>query len=121
MTEEFWTQDRVAKLRIMWDGEDNTTQIGEALGCSKSAIIGKAYRLGLPLRGLARRPRPPILPVLPLWQRQLANTAGRCMYPIGHLETGNLSFCSKPVKEAGTPYCQNHHDLCYIPTAKLRV
>jgi GcrA cell cycle regulator len=43
----------LAKLRVYWNADVPTAEIGRRLGASKSAIVGKAQRLGLP-----RKPSP---------------------------------------------------------------
>lgn len=44
----------------------------------------------------------------------LANLGnGDCRYPYG--SPGNYKFCANP-SVPGKPYCQPHHDLCYLPT-----
>ena len=42
-----WTEDRLAKLRELWDKKLSITKIGEELGVSRNAVAGKAHRLGL--------------------------------------------------------------------------
>lgn len=47
-----WTAERISELRVMWADGLPTKEIGERLGCGKSAAIGKAHRLaGLVSRG----------------------------------------------------------------------
>jgi GcrA cell cycle regulator len=44
-----WTEDRVAKLRAMWLDGKTSSQIARDLGgVTRSAVIGKAARMGLP-------------------------------------------------------------------------
>lgn len=45
-----WTDEKVDALRLRWSAGEPCRQIGAALGMSRSAIIGKAHRLGLPAR-----------------------------------------------------------------------
>ena len=45
-----WTPERDAQLRDLWEDGMTTPLIGEALGVSKNSVIGRAHRLGLPLR-----------------------------------------------------------------------
>ncbi len=42
-----WTADRVAVVRCHWGGDKSAAEIGELIGKSKDAVIGKAHRLGL--------------------------------------------------------------------------
>ena len=42
-----WTEDRLAKLRELWDKKLSITKIGEELGVLRNAVAGKAHRLGL--------------------------------------------------------------------------
>lgn len=46
-----WTDERIDKLRTMWEGGATASQIAEELGgVSRNAVIGKAHRLGLKAR-----------------------------------------------------------------------
>ena len=45
-----WTEDRLSKLRELWDLKLSITKIGEQLGVSRNAVAGKAHRLGLEKR-----------------------------------------------------------------------
>ena len=42
-----WTEEKVSELKELWGSGLTTSQIGERLGYSKNAVIGKAHRLGL--------------------------------------------------------------------------
>ena len=45
---ETWTEDHVEALREWWPDLTITARtIGDRLGKTKSAVIGKAYRIGL--------------------------------------------------------------------------
>lgn len=54
----FWTDEKVARLRRLWRLDAKAATIGAELGCTKNAVIGKAYRLGLNRRAhnMHRRP-----------------------------------------------------------------
>ncbi len=46
-----WTDERIEKLRKMWEGGSTASQIADELGgVSRNAVIGKAHRLGLKAR-----------------------------------------------------------------------
>jgi GcrA cell cycle regulator len=64
-----WTTDRVVRLKVLWAEGDTAEAIAGKLGCrSRSAVIGKIFRLKLAPRALrpgrradAGRPKPPAL------------------------------------------------------------
>jgi GcrA cell cycle regulator len=44
-----WTDEQIAELKRLWIANELTTaQIGKKIGKKKNAVIGKAYRMGLP-------------------------------------------------------------------------
>ena len=45
-----WTDERLKKLKDLWNKGLSISQIGEELDVSRNAIAGKVYRLGLPKR-----------------------------------------------------------------------
>jgi GcrA cell cycle regulator len=45
-----WSDEAIARLRVLWDEGHSTAEIGRKLGCSKNAVIGKAHRIDLPTR-----------------------------------------------------------------------
>ncbi len=46
-----WTDERIARLKDMWEGGSTASQIADELGgVSRNAVIGKAHRLGLKAR-----------------------------------------------------------------------
>lgn len=62
-----WTDEIVARLRVLWDEGHSTAEIGRRLAVSKNAVVGKAHRLDLPARPSPIRrdtggPRPPRAP-----------------------------------------------------------
>jgi GcrA cell cycle regulator len=42
-----WTAEAETELRRLWGTGDAASQIGKIMGCTRSAILGKAHRLGL--------------------------------------------------------------------------
>jgi GcrA cell cycle regulator len=113
VSEEFWTQERVDLMLVLWNADQlSTEEIGKLLGCSKNAVIGKARRLGATWRGPVAEPQSEARP-LPLWVQGII--AGGCRFPDGDLRQGTLSFCCKPVYQLGAPYCEEHHARCWMP------
>jgi len=45
-----WDEEKLQKLKNLWDEGLPITKIGIELGVSRNAIAGKAHRLGLPKR-----------------------------------------------------------------------
>lgn len=43
----FWSAERIILMEKMWNEGKSGKAIGEALGCSKNAVHGKANRMGL--------------------------------------------------------------------------
>lgn len=66
-----WTDERIEKLRKMWEGGATASQIADDLGgVSRNAVIGKAHRLGLKARPSPVKPnekpaRPAIVTTAP--------------------------------------------------------
>ncbi len=54
-----WPEATIERLRRMWESGMLTEDIGRALGCSKSAAIGKARRVGCEPRPSPIRARDP--------------------------------------------------------------
>lgn len=55
-----WTDEKVESLKLLWlDRGLKCSDIGNLLGVTKAAVIGKVARLGLPKRRGATKPRPP--------------------------------------------------------------
>lgn len=56
-----WTPEREASLRELWANRgESASAIGEAIGVSRCAVLGKAARLGLPKRKGKNTPRKPV-------------------------------------------------------------
>jgi hypothetical protein len=45
-----WTDDKLATLRRMWEQEYTASEIGEEIGMSRNAVLGKAHRENLSAR-----------------------------------------------------------------------
>ena len=50
-----WNQQKVDNLKKLWNEGVATSQIGEQLGFTKNAVIGKAFRVGLERRQNSRK------------------------------------------------------------------
>ena len=120
-----WTEDRLAKLRELWDKKLSITKIGEELGVSRNAVAGKAHRLGLEKRQSPIKPsikpktqknewdetlRGPM--PLRLVLRSLEWSRNKCLWPYGDPKNLDFKFCGEPVL-SGKPYCLKHCALAY--------
>ncbi len=61
----FWTPERMDELSRLWPTRLTAAQIGQHMGCTKMAVIGKANRMGL-------TPRDPVAFTPPLPRRRRA-------------------------------------------------
>ncbi len=42
-----------------------------------------------------------------------------CRFPLGERDEPPTLFCGEPAR-AGSPYCQHHHRIAYVPATKRR-
>lgn len=45
-----WSDERIERLKTLWKSGETASEIGEELGLSRGAIMGKVHRLDLPMR-----------------------------------------------------------------------
>ena len=55
-----WNTQKVEDLKKLWNEGVATSRIGEQLGFTKNAVIGKAFRLGLERRQNSRKKQLPL-------------------------------------------------------------
>lgn len=118
-----WTDERLEKLRKLWDKGLSISAIGEKLGVTRNAIAGKAHRLGLRKRqspiakktvAVKEEPvveEPTNLP-LRLALRKLNWSRSKCAWPTGDPKHTDFSFCGAPIV-SGKPYCAAHCDEAF--------
>lgn len=102
-----WTEAQVSELRKLWSEPHTAAQIGRMLGVSKNAVIGKAYRLGLPPKRGDRQRGPALVAVSPQ-----VSSPRACAWPVGDPTSTDFHFCGAPVT-AGKPYCSSHCAVAY--------
>jgi GcrA cell cycle regulator len=111
-----WTADRIETFRRLWEDGMPTRAIAAALGVTKNAVVGKAYRLGFERRRASNRPgsapRPaaahtrtataprPEHPILSL-------KPDTCHWPLGDPKLAGFRFCLG-ITERGRSYCTEH-------------
>ena len=123
-----WDEQKLNKLKQLWDEGLPITKIGIEIGVSRNAIAGKAHRLGLPKRnspisksGEPRKNRETSsknnIQQLPLkiMLREVEWSRNRCCWPIGDPKLPGFSFCGTSIIP-GRPYCEEHSNLAYTNT-----
>jgi len=143
MTASTWTEDRVERLRRLWNEGRTADQVARELadGITRSAVLGKLYRLGLsarravpPVKPKTERPRapastqmrpdvrprpagPPILDRVEDVGRATLLTLGRtdCRWPLGDPRSPAFSLCGRPAVRGA--YCASHAEIAYRPAA----
>ncbi len=137
-----WSEDVIAKLRVLWTEGHSTAEIGRRLNVSKNAVVGKAHRLDLPPRPspirrgvegsvsprphLPRRTQGPTLPPLassigvpapalrPITSPPKQTLrATPCCWPIGEPGKPSFHFCNVG-SLPGKPYCEDHAAIAYV-------
>lgn len=130
-----WSEADDALLRSLWESGLPATQIGQRLGLSKSAIIGRARRLGVAAR------KSPIIrggaAVVAAAQRSVTRAkpvdaarvqaaaacvpavvtvpmgADGCRWPLGDPKERAFRFCEAP-RPLARPYCEAHHAIAFV-------
>jgi GcrA cell cycle regulator len=136
-----WTRERIALLKKLWADGETATAIAAQLRMSRSAVLGKVFRLRLRPAGnataaaarsnkatLSRRhkSRPPIKhrakpaaaaePAMASGKTLFELTNDSCRWPHGQPGTKAFHFCGAPGAdlEGGRPYCERHARRAYV-------
>jgi len=142
-----WSDDALALLKRELLAGSSSSQIARKLNSqlgtvfTRNAIIGKVHRMSLPrperqriprqARGHRRHkaPKPqkfalviqpaPTTPAEPRYacSAEIPEQA-LCRWIDGDVQDRNYHFCGRPAKE-NSPYCPEHHRLCYVPNSAL--
>jgi len=105
-----WTEGRVTELKRLWEAGVGTQEIGERIGVSKNAAIGKAHRIGLKPRRTSAKRR----------AAELRKLNGRvCQWPFGDPGEPDFHMCGELTIE-GKSYCPEHYARAYIPMSRPR-
>lgn len=147
MHDEAWTHERVEMLRQLWASGATAAAIADCLGgISRSAVLGKIFRLRLWSPDQAPATTAPGGAASPVWRRgrqrrykprapvsapaappprgktllELTNTT--CRWPFGHPGTSKFHFCGAPGAdlERGMPYCEHHARRAYPDDSQRR-
>ena len=115
-----WTTERIAALRSSWAIGLSPAQIAGALGVTRNAVIGKAWRLGLADRRVmrkARKPRPEHRRVpkpRPAPAPACCKSVSRPLFDLADnqcrwvVDIEEFLFCGAPIAGERRPYCARH-------------
>ena len=138
-----WTEEKVAKLKELWGKGNTASQIAEILGgVSRNAVIGKAHRLNLSGKIIAKRNsnnqkinksnnsnskrarRGKFKSIIiekdfePENPKQLEELDDKsCKWPIGHPNEENFYFCGRTSLKDFS-YCKLHLLYAFQPKNK---
>ncbi len=140
-----WTRARIALLKKLWTDGETATAIAAHLRMSKSAVLGKVFRLrlrpaakatpaaarsGKAILGQRRKGRPPgksrtksdaaAAPAVSAGKTLFELTNDCCRWPHGQPGTKTFHFCGAPGAdlEGGRPYCERHMRRAYVGNRK---
>lgn len=138
---DFWEiPGKIDQLTTLWNSGLTMSQIGREMGVSKSAVLGKGHRLGLPSRPSpiirdhaptppkprVERPKRIVDPVEPRPPRPTPQPRiatpnwpiGKrpCQWPEGDPKEEGFHLCGDNAFE-GKPYCPRHHVKAYTRRA----
>lgn len=135
-----WTDDKIKKLKKLWEKGLSTSEIGKKLDVSKNAVVGKAHRIGLksrpsPIKTTAKDKQKKGLKASKETNTKKSNDKkskinadnlvkiedlkpGMCRWPFGDPQLTDFHFCGEPTFK-NKPYCLAHCAVAYTsPNAK---
>jgi hypothetical protein len=129
-----WTPERDTELEQLWRTGLSASKIAKAVGCTRSAVLGRLRRLGFTedVRNPSARNKEPRRPkvedkptrrpatlIEPISWEALPNTTprpwierglGECAFPLGDSPSGIQSCCAPT---GGLTYCKAHGRMMY--------
>ena len=115
-----WTDDKIKKLKKLWQAGKSTAEIAKNLGMSKNSIIGKVHRLDLTARPspikTEQKVKKKIAPKKVGTVRLIDLKINTCRWPIGDPKDEDFHFCGEQTV-TGKPYCLAHCQEAYLNMA----
>jgi GcrA cell cycle regulator len=129
--QQSWPDKNLSLLKKLWSEGKTAVAIAQRLGVSKSAVLGKVFRLRLAPPAQKPEPTAASSPTLPRKGHQsgpepqevtkkrgkslLELTNETCRWPIGDPTRKSFHFCGEPGAdlEQGIPYCERHRQRAY--------
>jgi GcrA cell cycle regulator len=126
-----WPDKKLSLLKKLWNEGKTAVAIAQRLGVSKSAVLGKVFRLRLASPAQEPKPAAASSPMLRRKGRQfepepqdvtikrgkslLELTNETCRCTIGDPAKESFHFCGEPGAdlEQGIPYCERHRQRAY--------
>jgi GcrA cell cycle regulator len=120
-----------ARVRLGWRAGETALSIGADIGRTRSAVLGRVRRMGLPLRRAGRitsetsraanaqaaAPKSERAALGPISARRAGADAGLskrgCQFPHGDPKHENFHFCAAAITKPGRPYCDTHMRVAY--------
>lgn len=128
---DHWTAERLSLLERLWAGGASASAIAAQLGgLSRSAVLGKIYRLrrraanpAAAHKQLPQADEPPQFAWRQRGKRLVELTNNCCRWPIGRQGGSEIFFCGVPEADLARsmPYCLRHARRGYVipPAAYL--
>jgi GcrA cell cycle regulator len=129
--QQSWPDKKLSLLKKLWSEGRSAVAIAKRLGMSKSAVLGKVFRLRLARPAQEPKPTPASSPVLRREGRKfgpelqdvtikrgkslLELTNETCRWPIGDPAKESFHFCGEfgADLEQDIPYCERHRQRAY--------
>jgi GcrA cell cycle regulator len=126
-----WTDKKLLLLKKLWTEGKTAVAIAQRLGVSKSAVLGKVFRLRLERPAQKPEPTAACSPMMrrkgPRFEAEAQDLATRrgkslleltnesCRWPIGDPAKKSFHFCGEPGADLaqGVPYCERHRQRAY--------
>ncbi len=126
-----WTDEKVSLLKKLWTEGKTAVAIAQRLGVSRSAVLGRIFRLRLTRPAQKPDPAEGSPPVHRRTGRRfgvesqdltikrgkslLELTNESCRWPIGDPAKESFHFCGEPGADLaqGVPYCERHRQRAY--------